>query len=258
MTFGSWQCCCTVVPMFLRFVSRRSSLALAAALAAGLVLPGSAWAQKIVGKVVGFEYLENPVWLEAKDPKAKGYSFREMVPTVPAKYRKLYPHIPKELCLAVLSSEPQSAKPPTLVRVGGGRTTPVTIVVTPGTKLVFKNTDPFSHRLYGVGMKEFGPNDTAKGGTREWSVPKAGTFEIRDELAPSLRMWVVAEPNVVAISYPTMAGVYQLSVPEEGEYTVQAYFAGEKVGPVTPAVVGRKALGLKPIVVARPEKKKGK
>ncbi len=229
------------------------------ALVASLIalVPASAWAQKIVGKVAGFEHLTNPVWEEAKDPDAKGYSFREMVPTVPAKYRKLYPHIPKELCLAVLGTEPQKAQQPTLVRVGGGRTTPVTIVVTPGTKLVFKNTDPFAHRLYGVGIKEFGPNDTERGATREWTVPKAGKFEIRDELAPSLRMWVVAEPTVLSISYPTVKGDFRLSVEAEGDFVVQAYFAGDKVGPATPVTVANRDVGLKPIVVATPSTKKG-
>jgi hypothetical protein len=224
---------------------RLSALALALAF-----IPASAMAEKIIGTVSGFEHLENPVWTEAKDPKKKGYSFREMVPTVPAKYRKLYPHIPKELCLAALSKEAQPPQPPTLIRVGGGRTTPVTIVVTPGTKLVFENTDPFTHRLFIQGDKAFPPSDTAKGGKREWSVPGKGVFEIRDELAPSLRMWVVGEPNVAAITYPSMAGEFNLTAPAPGDYEVQAFFAGGKVGDAMPAVVSGRDIKLKPIVVA--------
>lgn len=235
---------------FQRVMSRVAMIVAIAAL-----VPASAFAQKIVGKVTGYVHLQNPVWAEAKDPEAKGYSFREMVATVPAEYRKLYPYIPKELCLAALADEPQEAEGSTLIRVGGGRTTPVTIVVTPGTKLVFKNTDPFSHRLYVVGLKTFGPNDTAKGETREWTVPKEGTFEIRDERAPSLRMWVVAEPKVASITYPTMAGDFHLSVPSEGEYKVQAYFVGEKVGPERSTIIGGGDVKLKPLVVAEPPEK---
>lgn len=228
---------------------------------AAVALPISvAFAQKIQGRIAGFEHLENPVWAEARDPKNRGYSFRELVPTVPAKYRKLFPHIPKEVCLAALSEQPQPALPPVLIRVGGGRTTPVTIVVPPGTKLIFQNTDPFTHRLYGVGIKTFGPSDSAKGAQREWTVPSAGSFEIRDELAPSLRMWVVAEPNVAAISYPSMQGEFRLNVKTEGLYKVQAYFAGQKVGPVMDVQVkaGDLTLG-QPITVAQPKKddKKG-
>jgi hypothetical protein len=234
---------------YLSGTARRWAFILAAA---SLVIPASALAQKIIGSVTGFEHLENPVWKEAKDPKKKGYSFREMVPTVPAKYRKLYPHIPKELCLA--AAEDQPAQAPTLIRVGGGRTTPVTIVVTPGTKLVFKNTDPFMHRLYIPKDSSFPPSDTDKGNQREWSVPKAGVFEIRDELAPSLRMWVVGEPKVAAITYPAIDGEFRLTAPADGEYQVQAFFAGGKVGPAMPAVIQGRDIKVPPIEVAKPEK----
>lgn len=220
----------------------------------GLVMSSSALGAKVVGSITGYMNLENPVWAEAKDPEKKGYSFREMVPTVPAKYRKLYPHIPKEVCLALVAGAAQPKGEATLIRVGGGRTTPGTIVVTPGTKLVFKNTDPFTHRLHAVGVSTFSPNDTEKGGTREWTVPGAGTFEVRDELAPSLRMWIVSEPNTAAISYPTMSGEYQLSASEPGDYTVQAYFAGQKVGPAVPVKVDARDVKLAPITVGEPKK----
>lgn len=240
---------------FPRGAKRRTVLALVGAIA---LIPVTAWAATMIGAVTGFEHLENPVWKEAKDPKKKGYSFREMVPTVPAKERRLYPHIPKELCLAALAAEPQSPGAPTLIRVGGGRTTPVTIVVTPGTKLVFENTDPFDHRLYMEGNGEFTANTTTKGGKREWTVPKAGKFEIRDELAPSLRMWVVGEPKVAAITYPSMKGEFKLRPELDGEYRVQAYFAGEPVGEAEVAALAGRDIKLKPIVVAQPPKKADK
>jgi hypothetical protein len=202
-----------------------------------LMLPASADAAKLRGKVEGFRNLINPVWADARDPKKNGYSFREPVPTVRAEFRRLFPHIPKELCVVALAATPQKAPPPVLVRVGGGRTTPVTIVVPPNTRLTFQNTDPFKHRLYGVGVKTFQPSDTMVGGKREWSVLEPGVFEIRDELAPSLRMWVVSEPTVAAIAYPSMAGDFGLTVEQPGDYTVQAFFAGKKVGAPVPVKV---------------------
>ena len=161
--------------------------------------------------------------------------------------------------MAALASTKQPAdKMPVLIRVGGGRTTPVTIVVAPGTRLKFKNTDPFTHRLYGVGISTFPPNDTVKGGTRDWSVPKAGSFEVRDELAPSLRMWIVAEPNVAAIAYPSMKGEFLLTVEEPGDYTVQAFFSGKKVGNGKLVTVQTRDVDLSkdPIKVAADPKKK--
>lgn len=203
-----------------------------------LAAPALAAGPVIRGRVVNFEELRNPVWEEAKDPKRRLFSFREIVPTVGAQHRQLYPHIPKELCLAALAAAPQPApRGATLIRVGGGRTTPVTIVVTPGTRLRFKNTDPFRHRLYGVGVQDFAPNTTARDATRDWTVPSPGSFEIRDELAPSLRMWIVAEPRVAAVGYPNLAGTFALRPEQPGDYTVQAYFSGKKVGTAVPVTL---------------------
>ncbi|HEY6558280.1 MAG TPA: hypothetical protein VI072_13445 [Polyangiaceae bacterium] len=187
-------------------------------------------AAKIRGRVENWRLLTNPVWADARNPKRHGFSFREPVPTVRAEFRHLFPHIPKELCVAAISTQKQKPPTPILIRVGGGRTTPVTIVVPPGTQLSFQNTDPFKHRLYGVGIKSFAPADTIRGALREWTVPAEGTFEIRDELAPSLRMWIVGEPHVAAIAYPSLKGEFVLSPPAAGEYTIAAYFAGKKVG----------------------------
>ncbi|HET9956992.1 MAG TPA: hypothetical protein VFQ61_20995, partial [Polyangiaceae bacterium] len=65
----------------------------------------------------------------------------------------------------------------------------------------------------------------------------AGTFEIRDELAPSVRMWVVADPNVAAITYPSMKGDFSLTVENAGDYKVQAFFSGKRVGSELPVAV---------------------
>jgi len=215
-------------------------------LAVGLLaLPSTAGAAHVKGRFDGFRLLQNPVWAEAKDPKNHGYSFREPVPTVRAEFRRPFPYIPKELCLAAIASGPQKAQPPVLIRVGGGRTTPVTLVVTPGTRLTFQNTDPFKHKIYGVGIKTFASSETGPGATRDWSVPSAGVFEIRDEAAPSLRMWIVAEPNVAVIAYPSMKGEFALNIQEAGDYTLQAYFAGKKVGAPMPVTVDAKDVDLK-------------
>jgi hypothetical protein len=223
-----------------------------------LGLPAVADAAKIKGKIAGWRALENPVWGEAKDPKKRGYSFREPVPTVRAEFRRLFPHIPKEVCIAALSAEKQPPpKTAILIRVGGGRTVPVTIVVPPGTTLQFKNTDPFKHRLYGKGIQTFPANETGPGAHRDWTVPAPGVFEIRDELAPSLRMWVIAEPNVAAIAYPSMKGEFALSPEKDGPYTLQAFFAGKKVGPAVPVEVSGRDLDVRqPLKLAEEKKPK--
>ena len=230
------------LPWLLGFVAALSWL--------GLSSEGEA--AKVRGKIVGFRLLRNPVWMEAQDPSRHLFSFREAVPTVPSEIRQLYPHIPKEICVAALSTTAQKAPPPVLIRIGGGRTTPGTIVVPPMTQLSFHNTDPFPHRLYGVGITTFPASDTGRGANRDWTVPAAGSFEIRDEAAPSLRMWIIADPNVAAIAYPSMRGEFALNLTEPGDYNVQAYFAGKPVGAPIPVTVEEQDVEMKaPVAVAK-------
>lgn len=191
--------------------------------------PGQAKPVTVKGMIANFRELENPVWKDAANPKNRGYSFREAVPTIRPEYRRLFPHAPKELCIAALGADKAKVPKPILVRVGGGRATPVTMVVPPGTQLSFKNTDPFSHQLHGVDIPTFQAANTMKGAAREWTVPAAGGFEVRDRLAPSLRFWVIGEPNVAASVYPNLKGEFAMSLPP-GEYTIQVYFAGKKIG----------------------------
>jgi len=244
------------------FRSKAQSLALAAGVAIltlGVPRTASAEGQLIKGKVANWRGLLNPVWDESRDPKKHAYSFREPVPTVRAEFRQLFPHIPKELCLVALADGKQDPpKTAILIRVGGGRTTPVTIVVPPKTQLQFKNTDPFKHKLYGVGIPSFSVSDVIKGAHRDWQVPDAGSFEIRDQAAPSLRMWVVADPNVAAIAYPSLKGEFALKVPADGNYTVQAYFAGKKVGPAVPVEVKGRAFEIRQPIKVAPDPKKAK
>jgi hypothetical protein len=219
-----------------------------------LLAPDSADAARVKGRLEGFRFLRNPVWAEAKDPTNHGYSFREAVPTVRSEFRRPFPHIPKELCVALIASQPQKAPPPVLIRVGGGRTTPVTIVVTPGTRLTFQNTDSFKHRLYGVDIKTFLPADQGQGAQREWTPAAPGTYEIRDEAAPSLRMWIVAEPNVASIGYPSLKGEFSVNAQEPGEYTLQAFFAGKKIGDAVPVKVDAADVDLKAAIKVMDQK----
>jgi hypothetical protein len=206
----------------------------------GLAVPGLAVAGQIKGKVLGLEKLMNPVWNEAKDVAAHRFSWREPSPTVRAEFRNLFAYAPKEVCIAALATSAQQPPPmPMLITVGGGRTSHVTVVVAPGTRIIFENRDPFAHRLYGVGIPTLLPTgNTAALGKREWSAPPPGKYEIRDELFPSLRTWIVVESNVAAITYPTTAGTYQFQQLGPGEYTIRAYFAGAPTGTPKTLTIG--------------------
>jgi hypothetical protein len=224
-----------------------------------LLFAGSVDAATVRGKITGFLHLRNPVWAEARSANSHSYTFREPSPTVKAELRQLFPYIPKELCVALFGVTPQGKMPPQVVQVGGGWTTPVTLVVTPGTEIRFKNTDPFPHRLFEVSKKTLNVGDTKAGGERIWTVPEAGVFEIRDELVPSLRMWIVADAKLVSRAFPDPSGAFSVPVEAAGEYTLQVFFAGKPIGPAVPATVAapNAVLDLSgaPIVVAKPHQK---
>jgi hypothetical protein len=225
-------------------------------LAALLLLPGLAVAGQVKGKLLGVEKLMNPVWKEAKDNPHR-YTWRELSPTVRSEFRALFAYAPKEVCVVLIGgSSQQPGSIPTLITVGGGRTTPVTVVIVPGTRLRFENRDPFPHKIYAVGQPSFPPGEMAALAGRDWMAPGPGKYEIRDELSPSVRSFIVVEPNVVAVTYPSQQGVFQFAQAiAPGEYTLRAYFAGAPVGTPKALTVGAALVDV-PMAVAEGADKK--
>jgi hypothetical protein len=196
-----------------------------------LLYPWQAQASAVSGKISGGYELLNQGWVEAKNPKLHRFTWREPSPTVRAKYRKLYAHAPRELCIVALGSTPSKApKKPIALGIGGGRTSKVMLVVAPGTVIEMQNRDPFPHRPYVVKLATFTPAVIRSQGTRQWTVPDSGVYEIRDELAPSIRSWVVVEPKMSAISYPDLDGNFTFGNLAPGDYSIRAYFQGKPVG----------------------------
>jgi hypothetical protein len=123
--------------------------------------------------------------------------------------------------------------------IAGGRTPPVTLVVAPGQQILFDNQDPFPHKLYipGADPKGLAPTETAPTKTRVWTPSGPGKYEIRDQFSPSLRSWVVVEPHVVEVGYPTdRKGDFSIAL-EPGTYTLRGFFNGEPVGTELPVTV---------------------
>lgn len=203
-----------------------------------LAVPSVAYAASVTakGKIVGAEKLLNPVWNEAKDPASHRYTFREPSPTVRADVYALTAAVQKEVAIVVLGNKGTPQKVPVTVSIAGGRTTPVTIVVPEGQQIQFENKDPFPHKIYDMGGKGLNAVETPPAKSRAWTPPGPGKYEIRDQLSPSIRSWVVVEPKAMSSVYPDRKGEFVLEV-EPGPYKLRAYFNGEPVGQELDVVV---------------------
>jgi plastocyanin len=185
------------------------------------------------GRIAGGQHLLNPVWNEAKDPKNHRYTFRMPSTTVNKNAIKLSAYLPKELTVVALSADAAPTKStPYPVHVSGGRTTPVTVVVSAGQNVQFINDDPFTHKLYSTKESggKLGPEATRTGQQRTWQPPGVGVYEVRDENFPSLRTWVVVEPRAAGVGYPNFKNEFIVADLMPGAYELQAYFSGKPVG----------------------------
>jgi hypothetical protein len=220
------------------------------------LVPSVALATTVKGQVKGHNTLINPVWEEAAKPESQRYTWREPSPTVRADFRRLFGLAPKELCIAGISAgKVEAPKVPILVMLGGGRTTPVTIAVAPGTRLRFRNNDPFRHRLYAVGESTLPPADMAIAAERDWTAPGPGTYELRDEAAPSVRSWVIVKEGVASIGYPNRRGEFFLTL-EPGSYKLEFFYSGKPIGKPRDVTVEARELDISrdPIEVSQDNK----
>ncbi len=199
------------------------------AFAATLAVAGNAAGPNVKGKISGQEKLVPEVYAEATKPESRRWTWREPSPSVDSKWRTLSAAPSRDICIAALSTANQAAQEPIRMTVTGGRVFPTTIVVSPGTQLAFKNFDPFRHRLYVVGQATMKADDLQPNGVRSWTAPGPGTYQVRDELFPSVRTWIVVDPQVVASVFPGRDGAFGFTLPG-GEYILKAYFQGKVVG----------------------------
>jgi hypothetical protein len=217
---------------------------LASALASSTLLAGSS-PGNVKGKVSGWEKLFPRVYADAAKDEGHRYTWREPSPTVKQDFRKLSANVGRDVCVAAFGSGAAQAHEPLQVKVTGGHSTPSTIVLSPGSRLAFKNFDPFPHQLYEVGNAAWAPNPTAPGSTREWAAGPAGVHEIRDQLFPSLVMYVVVDAQAVEYAFPDREGGFTMALPP-GDYTLKAFFDGKVVSKAVDGVhVDTRGLELK-------------
>jgi plastocyanin len=224
---------------------------LGSALASGTIFGASAPPVNVRGKVTGWEKLVPQVYADtAADPHR--YTWREPSPTVKQEFRKLSANVSRDVCVVATTTAAATAHEALAVRLTGGRLTPSTIVLSPGSRLSFKNLDSFSHILYEVGNDKWAANTTASGSNREWAATTPGLHVIRDELFPSVVMYVTVDPGAVEFATPDHDGAFSMAV-APGDYTVKVFFEGKQVGKsADPVHVGPGGLDLNTLALGAP------
>jgi hypothetical protein len=231
-------------------------LILGSVMASGTLLAGPGpVAVGVKGKVAGWEKLLPQVYAEAaSDPHR--YTWREPSPTVKQDFRKLSASVGRDVCVVAFGAAAAQAHEPLIVKLTGGRLTPGTLVLAPGSRLSIKNVDPFPHTLYEVGNDKWAANPTAPGSSRDWAGTTAGLHVIRDQIFPSVAMYVFIDPNAVEFAMPDRDGAFAMSV-TPGDYTLKTFFEGKQVGKSVEGVhVGMGGLDLRdPLTVGGGESK---
>jgi plastocyanin len=222
---------------------------LGSALASGTIFGASPAAVNVRGKLTGWDKLVPQVYAEAAaDPHR--YTWREPSPTVKTEFRRLSANVSRDVCVVATSAAQAQAHEPLAVKLTGGRLTPSTLVLSPGSRLSFKNGDPFSHVLYEVGNDKWAANTTASGSNREWAATTPGLHVIRDQLFPSIAMYVTVDASAVEFATPDHDGAFSMAV-TPGDYTVKIFFEGKQVGKsADPVHVGPGGLDLSTLALA--------
>jgi hypothetical protein len=201
---------------------------LGSVLASGTLLAGSSPAAAgVKGKVSGWEKLLPQAYTEAANDSRR-YTWRESSPSTKPDFEKLSANVSRDVCVVALGTGAAQAHEPLAVKLTGGRFTPGTIVLSPGSRLSFKNVDPFPHVLFEVGNGTWAANPTAPGSSREWAATAPGLHVIRDQLFPSVVMYVLVDPNAVEFAFPDHEGAFTMAV-TPGDYTFKAFFEGKPV-----------------------------
>jgi plastocyanin len=92
------------------------------------------------------------------------------------------------LVFLTLLLAPGAAQAATLVVQKGRAFHPAEVTVAPGAVLTFTNEDSFIHQIYADGL--FDSDEKAPGENLNETFPRAGTFQVRCHIHPTMRMTV--------------------------------------------------------------------
>jgi len=136
---------------------------------------------------------------------------------------------PRRELAVVLAGSPSAEPKGCDYAIDGGDLAPRTMVVRPSVPFRIENRSPADHELHAPGVSELAPLQTAPGNARTASIPRPGTYEVRDRLFPHLRGHLVVTDDLVACAEVAADGSYAFADVMPGTYTLRVYRNGEVV-----------------------------
>lgn len=202
-------------------------LILFVALATVITLTSPAWGAKLQGKVVVSKGLvESLAEQEREEADAqRAYYWNEpngMIPVRPPAVR------PNSDLAMVLVKEGAAAPTPdelTTVKVRAASLERNVVVTRPGSTIRFRNVGPFDHELYSPGMPGFKPERQSRDAFRPIEFAKEGIFEVRCQLQPHFRGYVVVT-NATTVVPMRKDGTFSIDELEPGKYTIKVFHRG--------------------------------
>lgn len=139
-------------------------------------------------------------------------------------------HVPAKRELAVvLTGEGNTLTTQRNVEFYGGALLPSTIVIGTGTTLSVFNRDEIAHELEAVGLDALGAEATAPGGTRAVHLTEAGTWPLRDRLAPHAQAHLIVRNDLIAIGEVSADGSFKFAAAPVGRYTLRVFHGAHEI-----------------------------
>lgn len=154
----------------------------------------------------------------------------------------------RDLAVVLLGDGPSTMPDRIEIPFSGGALLPSTLVVRVGTTVRMRNDDEIGHELYAEGLDGFSAEATSPKAIRSVNLTKAGSYALRDTLAPHARAFLHVLPDLVAVAKVESSGSFVFADVPAGKYKLKV-FHGPQVVSEKDVEVGDKALAIDPFTL---------
>ena len=156
---------------------------------------------------------------------------------------------PRELAVVLVGDGQPKGEARVEVAVSGGALLPSTLVLRTDSTLRIRNDDEIGHELFAEGLDGFSAEATSPGATRSVHLVKAGSWPLRDKLAPHADAYLHVLPDLVASAQLEANGSFVFNDVPAGKYTLKVFQGATEIA-AKAVEVGDKPLTLEPMIAS--------